>query len=273
MAGSKQAGNGNGSGGGGSGRAGSSRPARTTARNGSTAASQDKSVAVRSGKQPAKTGQAKAVGQAKASVQKAQTQKAQTQKVQTQKAQTQKALTRKARDRARARELAEENAVAEPVRVGPPLWLQLTTLVLSLAGLGVSTYLTIAHYTSSSILACSANSVVNCTAVTTSPESKVFGVLPVAVLGLAFFVFMVPMTTPWAWRSRRREITLVRLASVIVGVGFILYLIYVELFQVGFICLWCTSVHVITFLLFVLVALSVAAWGTPEDAMGRNARR
>jgi uncharacterized membrane protein len=174
--------------------------------------------------------------------------------------------TRKARDRARARELAEQRANAAPAAIGPPLWLQLTTFVLSIAGLGVSVYMTIEHFTGNATLACSTNSVVNCEAVTTSPESMVFGVFPVAVLGLAFFVVMVAITSPWAWRSARREIALVRLGSVIVGVGFIIYLIYVELFQVGFICLECTSVHVITFLLFALIALSAAVWGLiPRD--------
>jgi uncharacterized membrane protein len=138
---------------------------------------------------------------------------------------------------------------------------QVTSLVLAIGGLGVSVYMTIEHFTGNATLACSANSVVNCEAVTTSPEAMVFGVFPVAVLGLAFYAFMVAVTTPWAWRSRRPEIAVARLGSIIVGVGFILYLIYVELFQVGFICLECTSVHVITFLLFGLIALTAAVWG------------
>jgi uncharacterized membrane protein len=171
--------------------------------------------------------------------------------------------TRRARDRARARELAQQQEVAEPAPEGPPLWLQLTTLALSLFGLGVSIYLTIEHFTGNTTLACSSNGTFNCEAVTTSAQSKVFGVFPVAVLGLAFFVFMVAATTPWAWRSGRREIALARLGSVIVGVGFIVYLIYVELIQVHAICLWCTSVHVLTFLLFVIVAFAAAIWGLP----------
>jgi uncharacterized membrane protein len=176
------------------------------------------------------------------------------------------AQTRRARDRARARELAVQRANAGPVRIGPPLWVQVTSLALALGGLGVSVYMTIEHFTGNATLACSTNSVVNCEAVTTSPESVVFGVFPVAVLGLAFYAFMVAVTTPWAWRSQRREIALARLGSVIVGVGFILYLLYAELFQVGFICLWCTSVHVITFLLFAVIALAVAVWGlVPSD--------
>ena len=174
--------------------------------------------------------------------------------------------TRRARDRAQARELAQRREVAEPAPAGPPLWLQLTSLALAIGGLGVSVYLTIEHFTGSTTLACSDNGLVNCLAVTKSSQSMVFGVFPVAVLGLAFYVFMVAATTPWAWRSRRREIALARFGSVIVGVGFILYLIYVELIQVKAICLWCTSVHVITFLLFVIVAFAAAIWGLPKDA-------
>jgi uncharacterized membrane protein len=177
--------------------------------------------------------------------------------------------TRRARDRARARELAEQRASAEPEVAGPPRWLQLTSFVLALGGLGISVYLTIEHFTGNTSLACSANSTFNCEAVTSSAQSMVFGVFPVAVLGLAFFVFMVALTSPMAWRSTRREIALARLGSVIVGVGFILYLIYVELLQVRLICLWCTGVHIITFLLFVLIAFATAVWGLVP---GDNAR-
>ncbi len=180
--------------------------------------------------------------------------------------------TRRARDRARARELAEQRAAAEPALAGPPRWLQLTSFVLAIGGLGVSVYLTIEHFTGNTSLACSANSTFNCEAVTSSPESMVFGVFPVAVLGLAFFVFMVAVTTPMAWRSARREIALARLGSVIVGVGFILYLIYVELLQVRLICLWCTSVHIITFLLFALIAFATAVWGLVPADSARRAR-
>ena len=143
---------------------------------------------------------------------------------------------------------------------GPAPWLQIATLVLALAGLGVSIYLTIAHFTESALAGCSESGLVNCTKVTTSPQSYVFGI-PVAVLGLAFFVFAVAIMSPWAWQSARREVHLVRMASMVVAIGFVLYLIYAELFTIGSICLYCTSVHAITFLLFVLTAFAAAAWG------------
>lgn len=80
--------------------------------------------------------------------------------------------------------------------------MQASTLLLSLSGLGISLYLTVAHYTTSMTLACPDTGVVNCEKVTTSPQSVIFGVFPVAVLGLAFYVFMVVVNSPWAWRER-----------------------------------------------------------------------
>jgi uncharacterized membrane protein len=122
----------------------------------------------------------------------------------------------------------------------------------------VSIYLTIAHFNTSVTLACPATSTVNCEKVTTSPQSYVFGI-PVAVLGLAFYLFLAAANSPWAWRLTWPQLRWARVGSLVVGMVFVLYLIYTELFTIGAICLWCTSVHVITFALFVLVVFSAAA--------------
>jgi uncharacterized membrane protein len=132
-------------------------------------------------------------------------------------------------------------------------WLPLTTLILSLYGLGASIYLTIAHYDTSITLACSDKGLINCQEVTTSPESIVFGIFPVAVLGLAFYVFMVAVNSPWGWRLKWPPVRWARFGSVIVGMAFVLYLVYAELDEIHAICLWCTSVHVATFLIFALL--------------------
>jgi len=141
-----------------------------------------------------------------------------------------------------------------------PRWLRLTTFVLALAGLVVSVYLTITHFTQVAPAFCTGNGLVDCEKVTTSAQSYVFGI-PVAVLGLAFYLFMVAIMSPLAWRSTRREVHLVRIGSVIVGMAFVLYLLYAELFLIGSICLYCTSVHAITFVLFVLTVFAAATWG------------
>ena len=160
--------------------------------------------------------------------------------------------------RGRQRQVAAAPPPEPGIKVAP-LWYQAATWALAIAGLGVSIYLTIAHYSSSSILVCSDKGLVNCGLVTTSPESMVFGVFPVAVLGLAFFVFMAAATSPWAWRLKFPALAWIRVASVVVGIGFVLYLVYTELFTLNAICLWCTSVHVLTFLLFALVVGGAAA--------------
>ncbi len=128
-------------------------------------------------------------------------------------------------------------------------------LALSLAGLGVAIYLTIAHYTSPTVLACSDKGVVNCASVTTSAESSIAGI-PVAVLGLLFFVAMTVLNLPAAWRSTDRRVHLARMGLAVVGMLMVLWLVYAELFLIGAICLYCTIVHVLTFALFVLAVVT-----------------
>ncbi len=136
----------------------------------------------------------------------------------------------------------------------------LATFALSLYALGASIYLTIAHYDTHVTLACSDKGLVNCAEVTTSSQSMVFGIFPVAVLGLAFYVFMTALNSPWVWRLQQAgseqlatALRYTRIGAIVAGMGFVLYLIYAELIQIGAICLWCTSVHVATFLIFALI--------------------
>ena len=158
----------------------------------------------------------------------------------------------------RARAAAVVEADPEETIAATPAWLQWTTWVLSLGGLGVSVYLTIAHFNTSVSLVCPATSTINCEKVTTSAESYAFGI-PVAVLGLAFYLFMAVANSPWMWRVTWPPLRWARIGSVIVGILFVLWLLYSELFKIGAICLWCTSVHVITFCLFALIVFAAAA--------------
>ncbi len=130
-------------------------------------------------------------------------------------------------------------AVLTPVRRAP-VWAQVASLALSLAALGVSSYLTVAHYADPTALACPDTGIVNCTLVTTSSWSVILGV-PLAVLGLAWAAVMVGLTSPWAWRSRAVWVDRARLMLSGAGALMVLYLVYVELFRIGAICLWCTA--------------------------------
>jgi uncharacterized membrane protein len=147
-------------------------------------------------------------------------------------------------------------------------WQPLASLLLSIFGLGVSIYLTVTHF-DKVILVCSDNSVVNCTKVTNSPQSVIFGI-PVAMLGLAFFIPMLVLCLPAAWRSADRRIHLARLIFSITGVGMIIYLLIAELFLIKAICLWCSSVHLVTFILFVIIATASPIVLAPDYGLGAD---
>ena len=143
-------------------------------------------------------------------------------------------------------------------------WVVPTSLALAVGGIAVSTYLTIAHYTGPDVLVCSASGTVNCEAVTTSPQSMFLGI-PVALLGLLYFVGMAVLCLPVAWRSMSRLVHLARLVGSIAGVGFVLWLVYAELFIIQAICLWCTVAHVLAFGLFVIVVWTAPLLLSRED--------
>ena len=146
---------------------------------------------------------------------------------------------------------------AEPYAAGVPRWLPLVTMLLALAGLAVAGYLTVEHYTASATLACPETGVVNCQKVTTSAQSTVVGV-PVALLGLVFFGLMLAACVPAAWRYPHPALRYGRLGFAVVGVGFVVYLVYAELFILDAICLWCTGVHVLTVAIFAVIAFGAA---------------
>jgi uncharacterized membrane protein len=142
--------------------------------------------------------------------------------------------------------------------------------LLCLAGIGVAGYLTIAHYNAKVLLACPETGIVNCAKVTQSPQSAILGV-PVALLGLLFFVAITPLHLPAAWRSESVLLRRGRVAAAVAGILMVLYLVYTELFTLDALCLWCTAVHAITFLLFV-VTLVGTTQGEGARATGAIAK-
>ena len=145
-----------------------------------------------------------------------------------------------------------------------PRWAAPVSLVICVLGIAVASYLTYAHYTDARNLACSDSGTLNCAKVTTSEQSRFLG-MPVAVLGLAFFVGMTVLCLPQVWRRQERLVRWVRLTGVVVGIAMVLYLIAAELFIIEAICLYCSFVHGLTFLLFVVVvAATLSGMQRPE---------
>ncbi|MGI5168915.1 vitamin K epoxide reductase family protein [Spirillospora sp. CA-253888] len=147
-------------------------------------------------------------------------------------------------------EATGEGAAAPQAPARPP-WFAITAWLLTLAGLAISVYLTVTHYNEGALV-CSTSKTVDCHSVTTSEYSELLGI-PLPLLGLAFFIGFAVLITPPALRSDSPLVRWARLGSVCVGVLFVVYLVTAELAILQKICLWCTGVHVITILLFILV--------------------
>jgi uncharacterized membrane protein len=133
-----------------------------------------------------------------------------------------------------------------------PRWAWKVTWPLSFIGLGIAIYLTIEHFRGVAPV-CSASGHIDCLKVTKSSQSEIFGHIPVALTGLAYFVVMIALLSPWAWRARAPWIAWLRVAGAVSGMGMVVYLVFVEAVQIKAICLWCTGVHITTFLIFLTV--------------------
>jgi uncharacterized membrane protein len=145
-----------------------------------------------------------------------------------------------------------------------PRWAVVTTFVLSLIGLGVSTYLSITHFDKAALV-CSSTGVINCAKVTTSAQSRFLGI-PVAFLGLGTYVVMSALNSPWGWRAKWYWLHVARFVLSIVSMCFVLWLVYAEVIIIGNICEYCTVVHIVTFaLLIVLTRVCPTQLGWTRD--------
>lgn len=124
----------------------------------------------------------------------------------------------------------------------------LVTFPLALLGLADSVYLTISHFHPGALV-CQSGGHVNCELVTQSKYSHLPGHIPVAVAGLAYFVVLTALVSPWVWRIRSLLLDRIRLAVLVVGMGTVIYLLTAEA-KLHAICLYCTGIHIVTFLIF-----------------------
>src|SRR6185312_2906027 len=131
-------------------------------------------------------------------------------------------------------------------------------LLMALLGLGISIYLTVIHYQGVGVAFCSTTGVVNCNLVTSSGNSVLFGgTIPITIPGMIWFIVsggMALVALLAIWRNRREPARLraAHLLWGIVGMAFVLYLVYVEIVVLQTLCEWCTVVHLLTFATFLL---------------------
>lgn len=131
--------------------------------------------------------------------------------------------------------------------------LQLVALVAGLAGIGISIYLTVFHY-STIPLACPANAVINCEQVLSSRYAVIGGSsLPTSAAGIVWFAVSAGLAFGLLRRPSPR-LASAQLAWSAVGLVTALYLVYVEIVQLGAVCVWCSAAHVLVLMIF-LIAL------------------
>jgi uncharacterized membrane protein len=142
----------------------------------------------------------------------------------------------------------------QTVKSGPP-WKGVATIVLAVAGLGISAYLTYVEVTRSSVLC---GPIGNCDAVQTSAYATLLGV-PVAILGALGYAGII-----FLWIVRRlatgrlsQLASLALLALVVVAVLFSVYLTLIELLVLHAICTWCVSSAVVVTLLLAITASEI----------------
>jgi uncharacterized membrane protein len=105
-----------------------------------------------------------------------------------------------------------------------------------------------------------------CEDVARSSYSRIGGV-PVAVYGVGLSLILLTLAITW-WRTNLYVLLLAHYGLSLAGVLFELYFMYLQLFVIGAVCVWCTSYGLSLILRFV-IALVVWLRGNPtviEDA-------
>jgi uncharacterized membrane protein len=146
-------------------------------------------------------------------------------------------------------------------RSGRPIAL----LVLSVVGVIVSLYLISVHYENVP-LACSTQGVVDCQRVLSSSYSVVPGTsLPISVPGVLWFIVVGALAFMlWRVAPQRRDIVVGLFVWLLLGMLSVFYLIYVEIVRLHAICAWCTGLHAIILVMF-LISIFQLYQGTVED--------
>jgi uncharacterized membrane protein len=123
--------------------------------------------------------------------------------------------------------------------------------VLDTVGLAIATYLSVVEL-GGGVPAC--GPLAGCETVALSEYSRIGGV-PVAVYGVALSLVLLTLAIAW-WRSDRHGLLLAHYGLSLAGVLFEAYFLYLQVFVIGAVCVWCTSYGLSLVLRFV-IALAV----------------
>ena len=128
--------------------------------------------------------------------------------------------------------------------------LQAAALAVSLAGVAISIYLTVVHY-STIPLACPANAVVDCEQVLSSSYGVIGGSpIPTSAAGIVWFAVSALLAA--GLLAGRERLARIQLGWSALGLVTVLVLVYIEIVQLGAVCIWCTAAHVLVLLIFLI---------------------
>jgi uncharacterized membrane protein len=126
--------------------------------------------------------------------------------------------------------------------------------VLAVAGVGVSSLALYHHYGTSQTNFCDIGQNFNCDIVNRSVYSTLFGI-PVALIGILGYAFLFALSTLC---RNKAEMPLLLIMGATLGLGFAIYLTYIEAFVLGTWCIVCLSSAGIILLITVLSSVVMA---------------
>ncbi len=142
-----------------------------------------------------------------------------------------------------------------------PKWIPFTLIVI---GMGVALYLSYIELTHTQAVC---GPVGDCNTVQQSPYAKLFGVIPVGLLGVAGYLsiglaWIVQKSGKDQWKNYGAWAAW---AFALFGVLFFIYLTFLEPFVIGATCAWClTSAVVMILLLWASTSPAIEAWKASE---------
>jgi uncharacterized membrane protein/glutaredoxin len=143
-------------------------------------------------------------------------------------------------------------------------WLDFAIPVLAIIGLGAAVYLTYVEITHANALC---GPVGDCNAVQSSSYAKLFGVIPIGLVGAVGYIAIL---AGWLWRRLRSDAVAkaagpIMFGGALFGTLFSIYLTYLELFVIHAVCIWCLSSAVIITVLMLLCLPYITQWLAISD--------
>jgi uncharacterized membrane protein len=148
-------------------------------------------------------------------------------------------------------------------KVSQGVWALLgASVALSSLGVFISGYLVTKRFTGGS-LACTRWA--QCDVVSNSVYSQFYGV-PVAVIGLAGYLVLLALALAVFWTEGRAQRWTLLLSFVLSlgGVGFSIYLTYLEIYVIEALCAWCVASAIVIALLAISLAVTIRLTAPPE---------